>query len=941
MNRRFSKLTLFLALVFLLSSCSSPTPVSVEISATTPPTPTPPPPPTSTPVPTSTTAPPPVVSLFRQQARQVGQPASDQLAEWDFQAAGQVLSSPAFDRDNLYFGDMAGNFFAVDLKTGKEKWKFIAAKGVGSSPTLVDGVAYFGDAEGNLRAVDTRTGQEKWKHTIGAEIVSSPAVVDGVVYIGSYNGNLYAVDAQSGAEKGKFQTQGPIISSPVVDGEVVYFGSGDGFLYAVDRNTAKVKWMFMAESQIQSSPVISGDTIYISNLKDSFFAVDLETGQKKWQFQVPGGAVSSPAVMKDMLYFGGVDGNLYAIDARTGNLKWKHVGQEAIISSPAVVDDTVYFGSADGRFYAVDTASGQEKWKFQTQGEIWSSPAVAGDMIYFGSYDNHVYAIRRDGPQLALAPSPTSRPILPTPTMLPESASPVETGSGGMPWWNDRIFYEAFVRSFYDSNGDGNGDLKGLIQKLDYLNDGNPKTNQDLGVTGLWLMPVTESPSYHGYDVIDYKKIEQDFGTNQDFQQLISEAHQRGMVVIVDLVMNHTSSESPWFLDAVKPGSEHENWYIWSDEHPTIRSWDGANVWWKAGLRYYFGLFWSGMPDLNYRNGAVTNAMYDIIRFWLQDMGVDGFRLDAVRHLVEDGPVDANTPETHLWLQGFHRFVRSVNPQALTVGEAWDKTSEVVKYIGDQVDLAFEFDLAQAMVDSVRSGDKTPLVKAEKDALAGFPKGQYATFLSNHDQDRVMSQLGGDVPAAKLAAALLLTKPGVPFIYYGEEVGMQGSVQNHASDEQARRPMQWDSSPNGGFTTGKPWLPLDSNTGEFNFTGETKDPASLLSYYRTLIRLRQDHPALMAGDMSLVETNKDQIYSFIRHSEGETVLVIANLSDTPVTDYQLALSQGPLSGKLRVQLLLGAGQPVAPVVSAAGGFDAYKPMPSLAPKSALVILLEP
>jgi len=941
MNKHLTKLNLFLALFFLLTSCSSPTPVSVEISATTLPTLTPAPSPTSTPVPTSTTTPPPVINLFRQQVRQGGQPASDQLAEWDFQASGQVLSSPAFDGDSLYFGDMAGNFFAVDLKTGQEKWKFKAAGPVGSSPALVDGVAYFGDAEGNLHAVDTRSGQEKWKVKAPAEIVSSPAVVDGVVYIGSYDGNLYAVDAQNGTEKGKFKTQGPIISSPIVEGDVVYVGSGDGFLYAVDRNTAKVKWMFMAESQIQSSPVISGDTIYISNLKDSFFAVDLETGQKKWQFQVAGGAVSSPAIMKDVLYFGGVDGNLYAIDVQTGKLKWKHVSQEAIISSPAVVGDTVYYGSTDGRFYALDTASGQEKWKFQTQGEIWSSPAVAGDMLYFGSYDNHVYAIRKDGPQLALAPTPTSRPILLTPTMMPVSATLVATGTGGMPWWNDRIFYEAFVRSFYDSNGDGNGDLKGLIQKLDYLNDGNPKTNQDLGVTGLWLMPVTESPSYHGYDVIDYKKIEQDYGTNQDFQQLISEAHKRGMVVIVDLVMNHTSSESPWFLDAVNPGSAHENWYIWSDDHPTTRSWDGANVWWKSGIRYYYGLFWSGMPDLNYRNGEVTNAMFDVIRFWLSDMGVDGFRLDAVRHLVEDGPVDANTPETHLWLQGFHRYVRSVNSQALTVGEAWDKTSEVVKYIGDQVDLAFEFDLAQAMLNSVRSGDKTALVQAEQEALAGFPKGQYATFLSNHDQDRVMSQLGGDVPSAKLAAALLLTKPGVPFIYYGEEVGMAGSVQNHASDELARRPMQWDSSQNGGFTTGKPWLPLDSNTADFNFTKENKDPASLLSYYRTLIRLRQDHPALRTGDTSLVETNSDQVYSFIRQSEGETVLVVANLSNNPVTDYQLALSQGALTGKPRAQLLLGTGQPAAPVANAAGGFDGYKPLPTLAPKSSLVILLKP
>jgi hypothetical protein len=235
----------------------------------------------------------------------------------------------------------------------------------------------------------------------------------------------------------------------------------------------------------------------------------------------------------------------------------------------------IYFGNIDGRFFALDPRSGDELWRFQTQGEIWSSPAVAGEGVYFGSYDSNLYALRRQGPQLALAPTATSRPLLPTPTMLPKSDQPIPVGTAGQPWWNDRIFYEVFVRSFKDSNGDGNGDLKGLISQLDYLNDGDPATTQDLGVTGLWLMPVTESPSYHGYDVMDYKTVEQDYGTNEDVKQLIAEAHKRGMVVIVDLVMNHTSSQHPWFVEAQQPGSEHENWYIWQNENPAYLSLGG------------------------------------------------------------------------------------------------------------------------------------------------------------------------------------------------------------------------------------------------------------------------------------------------------------------------------------------------------------------------------
>jgi alpha-amylase len=540
-------------------------------------------------------------------------------------------------------------------------------------------------------------------------------------------------------------------------------------------------------------------------------------------------------------------------------------------------------------------------------------------------------------PSAALTFTPTMLPLSPTLTPLPETTTTVSTGSGGLPWWNDRVFYEVFVRSFKDSNGDGIGDLKGLISMLDYLNDGDPTTTTDLGVTGLWLMPVSESPTYHGYDVIDYRTIEKDYGTNEDFKLLVKEAHKRGMVVIVDLVMNHTSSENPWFIEAQTPGSEYENWYIWSTERPTFVSpWD-STVWHPSNGRWYYGLFWSGMPDLNYQNGAVTLEMFDIIRFWLQDMGADGFRLDAVRHLIEDGAVQENTPATHEWLQNFHKYVRTLSPDALMVGEVWDETAEVLKYIGGEVDLAFEFDLAGKMLNAIWLGKNTDLAVSQQGILDAFPKGQYAVFLTNHDQNRVMNSLRNDLESAKVAATLLLTNPGVPFIYYGEEVGMRGAK----PDERIRTPMQWDGSATGGFTTGTPWETLSDNYETNNVAAMDADPDSLLNFYRKLIQLRTEHVALRTGDMLLVESSSPKVYAYLRYSGDDILLVVVNLSDVEVTDYSLSLASGPLTSLASLTLLLGEGAPALPTLNTGGGFDSYTPLTSLPPKARAIIQLMP
>jgi len=927
MKTRVRSMHLFLlAALLFLSACATPQPTPTSTAV---PSPIRPPAPTATPTPET--------AMFRGDSAHTGvYPAQPGASEWVFAVGSHVDSSPAVGDGLVLFGREDGRLLAVDVRSGKEVWSLDAGAQLVSSPAIVAGVAYFASMAGILYAVDIQTGDEVWSFTAQAPIMCSPAVAGGAVYANSLDATFYAVDAETGQERWQVATGTPTQSSPAVYGNTVYLGVGDGLLYAFDFETGAEKWRFQTGDQIIATPAISGDTLYLAGMDGNLYALDPESGELRWTFetQIPIG--SSPAVVEDVLYFATAEGTLRALDIEGQTEIWQFPTSDTIISSPAVADGTVYVGSLDGRFYAVDAATGQERWRFQTEGEIYSSPAVAGDMVYFGSYDGRFYALNRKAPTLAsLAPTPTPRPMQPTPTLMPPPAESVETATGGLPWWNDRVFYEVFVRSFYDSDGNGIGDLQGLIDKLDYLNDGDPTTDTDLGVTGIWLMPVAQSPSYHGYDVVDYKTIEEDYGTNEDFERLMAEAHERGIVVITDLVLNHTSSQHPWFLDSETPGSEHETWYIWTTERPTYSGPWGQQVWYKVGLRWYYALFWEGMPDLNYRNGAVTEAMLDVTRFWLEEMGVDGFRLDAIRHLIEDGPVQENTPETHEWVKGFNRYVHALNPDALIIGEVWDDTAEIVKYVGGQLDVAFEFDLAQAILDSVWRGDNSALLAAQESILAHYPEGQYAPFLTNHDQNRVMNALRNDVASAKVAAALLLTNPGVPFIYYGEEIGMRGAK----PDERIRTPMQWDSSETAGFTTGEPWEALAGDLETVNVATQDADPDSLLNQYRALIRLREAHPALRAGDAALVTSTSQKVYAMLRHGEGETLLIVANLSDEPVSEYSLALESGPLAGALGAEVLFGQGEAVALQVNADGGFDAYVPLPVLEPKSVLVIAL--
>ena len=508
----------------------------------------------------------------------------------------------------------------------------------------------------------------------------------------------------------------------------------------------------------------------------------------------------------------------------------------------------------------------------------------------------------------------------------------VSQGTEGFPWWNDAVFYEIFVRSFRDSDGDGVGDFNGITEKLDYLHD--------LGIRGIWLMPINPSPSYHGYDVTDYYAVNPDYGTMDDFKRLLAEAHKRDIKVIIDLVLNHTSAQHPWFLDALNQGSGHHDWYIWKDQDPgTLGPW-GAQAWYKAtNGEYYYAIFWDQMPDLNYDNPAVRQEAKKISSFWLKDAGIDGFRLDAVRYLEEDDKL-ADSVTNHEFLKEWGAYYRSINPQAFTVGEAWTDNANVKEYTKTdaELDSAFNFDLSAAILKSLNESNNTSVRFLLQTTARDFPQQDNANFLANHDMPRVVNQLGeNSTGKAKAAAAILLTAPGIPFIYYGEEIGMSGSK----PDELIRTPMQWANENGAGFTVGKPWEPVNSDVSKVNVAEQTGDSTSLLEHYRNLIQLRNAHAALRVGKTFIAESNSNRLVVYLRASNEETLLAIINIDDAPVTDPQLELSVGPLSGSYQAVSLLDASTMNALKSNDKGGFDAYAPLPEIPPYSVIVIQLTP
>jgi glycosidase len=482
-----------------------------------------------------------------------------------------------------------------------------------------------------------------------------------------------------------------------------------------------------------------------------------------------------------------------------------------------------------------------------------------------------------------------------TPTARPPAEAPATAAAPAAPaapifdsWANGAVFYEVFVRSFADTNGDGKGDLAGLIARLDYLNDGNPATDTDLGVDALWLMPVFASPSYHGYDTTDYDTINPDYGTNEDFTRLCTEAHRRGMKVIVDLVLNHTSNKHPWFqASASSPTSDKRDWYVWS---PSDLGWGqpwnpSGPTWHSKNGAFYYGVFWSGMPDLNFKNLEVRAEAKRIAAEWL-DRGVDGFRLDATRHLIETGPGptgQSDTDETHAFLKEFSAFVRKTKPEAVLIGENWTETDIIAKYYGDtsavpggdELPLSFSFPLAAKIIAGARQGEASLVADKIAEMQKVYPPGAtWVPFLTNHDMQRVASNLKNEAGQLRTAAAILLTLPGTPFIYYGEEIGMQNGPGD--DDEWKRTPMPWDGTKTHGFTTGKPWQSFAPGSDKANVAAETQDPASLLSHYRRLVRLRHASRALQRGRLELL-TTEGPILVYTLTEGKDRVLVAHNL----------------------------------------------------------------
>jgi alpha-glucosidase len=500
----------------------------------------------------------------------------------------------------------------------------------------------------------------------------------------------------------------------------------------------------------------------------------------------------------------------------------------------------------------------------------------------------------------------------------------------GISWWQTAVIYQIYPWSFQDSNGDGIGDLQGIISRLDYLNLGVPESGQagtgrSLGIDAIWLSPVYPSPMKDfGYDVADYCDIDPRFGTLADFDQLLQEAHRRGIRVLMDLVLNHTSDQHAWFIESrASRVSPKRDWYIWANprEGGPPSNWQavfGGSAWeWDARTgQYYLHSFLKEQPDLNWRHPEVRQAMFEVVRFWL-DRGVDGFRLDAINWIGKDirwpdNPrrfgmrsylrqihrYSRDQPETHEALRALRAMLKSY-PEAVLIGEASSDTpgGPAVFYGGghDELHLVFSFRLLKSRW---RAGLMKQVI-CEWDAaipLTGWP----TQVLSNHDQSRHWNRYGRGGNAerrARAAALLLLTLRGTPFLYYGEEIGMRDVRLKYRElrdpytkrywpflkgRDRARTPMQWNDSTHAGFTAGTPWLPLSADWRGINVAVEEEDATSLLALYRRLIRIRKQSPALRQGIFRCLDGPSDCLI-YVREScePMERMLVVINFSDRP------------------------------------------------------------
>lgn len=439
---------------------------------------------------------------------------------------------------------------------------------------------------------------------------------------------------------------------------------------------------------------------------------------------------------------------------------------------------------------------------------------------------------------------------------------------------NRGVYYEIFIRAFADSDGDGIGDIQGLISKLDYI--------ENLGVKGLWLMPIFPSPTYHGYDITDYRAINPQYGTMEDFEQLLEEAHKRDISILLDIAFNHTSTQHPWFREAVNKNSSYHDWYVWSD-NPNVNAdlklevW-GHKVWNRLGNRSYYAIFWDGMPDLNFENYAVRKEVIDISKFWL-DKGVDGFRLDATSHIYGQGEYSPfqDTAKAALWWQEYYNSIKADYPDCYIVGEAWEdlnKRSQLM--VG--MDSCFNFDVGTYVTSMLKLGGSGKsyidnLSKIYKAYQNTNPNYIDAPFLSNHDQNRIYASVGYKLDKAKMAANILLTLPGNPFIYYGEEIGMAGAK----PDEELRTPMLWGNNDKAQTN----WHSSKYNKKTLSQYEQSLDENSLYNHYLKLIQFRNSQKALTYGQLNYLDLGNDKILSYTMRFEDEELIVIHNYTKSP------------------------------------------------------------
>jgi alpha-amylase len=447
--------------------------------------------------------------------------------------------------------------------------------------------------------------------------------------------------------------------------------------------------------------------------------------------------------------------------------------------------------------------------------------------------------------------------------------------------WPHAVSYAVFVQSFYDSNGDGVGDLKGLTSKIDYF--------KELGVEVIRLLPVHPSPSYHKYDIVDFYDIDPDYGNIEDFKTFVETAHQNGIKVMMDLVVNHTSNQHPWFTQAKSDkGSYFRDFYIWStleaieaDEQAkaAFGETEYRKLWQpiKGDNEYYFELFPMGMPDLNYESPKVRKEVINIAKFWLQEIGVDGFRLDAAKHIY---PISHE--KNYEWWNEFRKELEKVNPEVLLVGEVWDETLVVAPYLAS-IHSVFNFDLGLEIIKAVKEENGIRIADRLvdiRDMYASFNQNYVdGIFTTNHDQERLMSQLNGNMDHARMAAALLLTFPGAPHIYYGEELGMIGK----APDHNFRSSFLWDEAD---FDKGQTrWIAHPYIKGQAlpqPLKIQKKDKKSLFHHYKKLIHLRNKSYGLTYGDFVPANFGNESLCAFYRIHEKENLLVLHNLSGETV-----------------------------------------------------------